>query len=230
MKALVANSAVITISKSEAEKLDKDWIEVSNTDYKYLNLITDKGATWTEQNIIAFRSRINRELGDYQLLMDMFDQKVAEYNGWNITDDQAQKGIEYLKKSLFTTKGLRRRSKLAEETNECLFEAVADFDHFTFVGLRDHGTGRYANNQPVYRIHTNCGLEVDYCYVSEGYQRGGFFEVIRSNYEPELRHHYDLEGIRDQLLDDATTEREAERIKDMDKVELVYNFNRVFKG
>ena len=37
----------------------------------------------------------------------------------------------------------------------------------------------------------------------------------------------DYHEMRDELLDHAVTDKDAERIKDMDYIELVYNYNRL---
>jgi predicted aldo/keto reductase-like oxidoreductase len=162
------------ITKRESNKykqLNKDCylIEVSDTDARYIAMILDKNHVWTEQDIIQFRSRLHGSKSNCnpELLNEMFFENIPE-DGYKITKQQSDKGIEFLKKTLFKIDGTPRNTELAKHTDTALFEAIADFESFSFVDLHGYTVNMRTGSfwfAPVYRIHTKSGKDVDYCYV-----------------------------------------------------------------
>ena len=121
----------------------------------------------TENELIQLKSRISGmrySLTDNEV--DHFRNKVlygdCEYN---ITSEHTLKGISYLKEKLFKRNGKRRNTKLLENNTPSFFQAVKDFDCFTFVGFHEVQiplSSRSLYSQ-VWRIYTTKGEYFDYC-------------------------------------------------------------------
>lgn len=120
----------------------------------------------TESNIIALKSRISHNK------CSLLDQEVESLKNllddcsYNITADHAQKGIDYLRSKCFKNNGQPRKTKQVQYMNSDFFEAIRDYDHFTFVGFEEIDYNMYSNNHtymPIWRIHTKGGLTFDYC-------------------------------------------------------------------
>ena len=191
MKLLVNNSTLLTMNKRDYDKAPVAGAQVvTDTEAKYIGLMLDPGSTWTEQNIIGFRKKINS--GNNMLLIELFhgltndDDELTE---WSITAEQSQKGIDYLRKTLFKANGELRNTELVRETESELIEAVRDFKSFSFVDVTDlTQQSGWEHYTAVYRIHTHSGLKVDYTYTANGYQRGGIFEVTRVDRSEQHTH------------------------------------------
>ena len=151
---------------------------------KYSELLSQ--SMLTEQDIISLKSRISGmphslEKHEVNKLTSLVLYGKCEYK---ITDDHAQKGIDYLRLKCFTAKGRLRRTKQVDNMPREFFGAINDFDHFTFVGFTELQYNIYSNNHfymPVWRIHTKAGQYFDY-YMSEGLQ----FEHLEYNIESSL--------------------------------------------
>lgn len=151
---------------------------------KYSELLNQ--SMLTEQDIIYLKARIgpnprSLENNEVNKLTCRVLYGQCEYN---ITDDHAQKGIDYLRLKCFKQNGKPRKTKQVENMPRQFFEAIKDYSHFTFVGFTELNYNIYSNNSfymPVWRIHTKSGQYFDY-YMSEGLT----FEHLEHNIESKL--------------------------------------------
>jgi hypothetical protein len=160
-----------------------------NTYNKYLHLI--KGRLWQEQEIISFRKllresfclggecswdgRTNRLVA--QELLDKFNNTVNK-RPYRISQEQTEKGLNWLRQACFTGRGVVRESKSRPfEWWECekLKTMLPKFSHWTFDGLEpeyNNYTGTIMGFSPIYTLHA--GRKNQFTYVAHpmGYERG----------------------------------------------------------
>jgi hypothetical protein len=94
----------------------------------------------------------------YNLLCDKTSDK-----GYNITKDQSDFGIDWLKRIILNKKEQLRNSKQAADFREVDAEIIRDFAKFEFVGFEENCYG-YGNSHytPIYRTIGKDGRYFDY--------------------------------------------------------------------
>ena len=137
---------------------------------KYTELLENN--TLTESNLISLKSRIGwnscslteEEVGE---LKNRLAYLECEYS---ITEEHAERGMEYLLRKCFKKNGQRRRTTQLVNMPVAFFEAIKEYSHFTFVGFEEVDFNIYNDKSfymPVWRIHTNSGETFDY-YMDTG--------------------------------------------------------------
>ncbi len=154
---------------------------MTKTTYKkYVALIGRK--VWTEQEIISFRKmlrasftfgstnasfdgRTNRLVAEE--LLSMFRAKAP----YRITHEQSVKGLGWLNKACFTSKGAIRNSQARPfEHWDCqtLQAMLPKFSHWTFDDVHEVNnsySGEVQGFAPVYTLHTR--KKDEFCYVAD---------------------------------------------------------------
>jgi len=133
---------------------------------KYTEML--KNDTLTENEIINIKSRIS---GMQCSLTDNEVQQIIEIVtdhkcSYKITNEHAEKGIEYLLRKCLKRNGQNRATKQVINMPKHFFDAIKDYDHFTFVGFNVIRHNEYTGNtfyMPVWRLHTKSGNTIDYC-------------------------------------------------------------------
>lgn len=130
---------------------------------KYLEM-TKRGHVWTEKEIIYFRKYLN---GSSPATIDQIENLLASIEGktYRITQEQNQKGIQWLRNQCFKLNGKVRRS--------CKFkpfelDIILNFKEFRFVGLYNVSENSYRNYMPIYRTIAKDGSYFDYVAYSFG--------------------------------------------------------------
>ena len=144
---------------------------------KYSEML--KSDTLTESNLIALKSRLsgrqlsltNEEVNELWEILDDCSYKI--------TQDHAEKGIDYLRRKAFKNNGSRRHTKQLEFMDSRFFEAIKNYDHFTFVGFEELDAYFYQSfYMPIWRIHTTNGETFDYCMgVGLTFQEVGYNKI-----------------------------------------------------
>lgn len=124
---------------------------------KWLNRVNDYKTPWTEQEIIYFRKAIGLAgIKDSNLRADLYHSFVDQAGIYNITQEQSEKGRQYLlDKSLKRNGQMRKGSKLTERELAVLRDPT--MIHY-FVGLWGIG-GHYL---PIYRAQTESEAAFEY--------------------------------------------------------------------
>ena len=142
------------------KKLLKKWIDK-----------IDSG-TLSETDIIYLKSHIST--GHMCKTLDENDRKRLEQhlidvielkNGLNITQEQSDKGIEYLTRKMFKVNGKPRNDKWNYENDDEYRDIVKNFSHFKFMGFTETYYGHYSYYRrlsPVYRTFDKSGDYFDY--------------------------------------------------------------------
>jgi hypothetical protein len=136
----------------------KKWKDLINSKMRCYN------APWTESEIVFFRKAIGYcGLKDVELrskLHDHFHDHMPK-EGYNISMDQAQKGINYLRSKTYKLNGDLRKGNIFGEFERSV---INNFRHFKFVGLypQTNGTGETLGYLPVYRCIAENGCYFDY--------------------------------------------------------------------
>jgi hypothetical protein len=112
----------------------------------------------TERDIITLKSRLNNN-----------KERIESFNfPYNVTIEQSNKGIEFLRKRYFKKNGgLTVNAERELENKE--IEILRDFDHFEFNGWYDGYNGYRYNYQPIYRVYAkDNNYYFDYYYDFNG--------------------------------------------------------------
>ena len=141
--------------KKENKTLTK-WKNIIDQKEKYCN------APFTQHEIIYIRKAINncglKNSDDREALMNHWMRKMPS-EGYNITVDHQQKGINYLINNTFKKNGTLRKNNILGEFEQ---KVISDFKEFRFVGLFDGGNVHNRFYLPVYRCISNDGSYFDY--------------------------------------------------------------------
>lgn len=85
-----------------------------------------------------------------------------------LDDALTAEGIEWLKRFMFTSKGLPRKTAALKYVPDAAFSIVKGFTHFTFAGFeQDH----YGNFLPAWRVHSRHG---SFIYTYTGGRFAGY--------------------------------------------------------
>jgi hypothetical protein len=125
---------------------------------RHLEHASTKGATWTEQEILSVRMSIHKLPKDDALTLIM----AINEGGFQITQEQSDKGIEFLRRKLFTAKGKRRNTEFTRRLNNHVIKLIEGFSHFTFEGVHYEDQGSRIFTSPIYRVHDSKGNYFDY--------------------------------------------------------------------
>jgi hypothetical protein len=120
------------------------------------------------------------EKEDAQKLFDTFNDNCP----YTITEEQSQKGIDWLSRSLFKRNGGLRNSKSRPFTDtECtrIKLIIEKFGHWRFTGLHDIGTGGYSSFVPTYKIISkNNKLSFEYFTSQNGAEStNNYFRLVK---------------------------------------------------
>lgn len=154
---------------------------------KYLDRIENKKSPWTKLEINSFKKLIGSmhwmEDAEYKNeilnLWGKFTDLGYELE-YDITKEQSEFGINWLKKQLFKSNGEPRNNKKIDELNcDRVRNIVKSFKKFTFVGY--HMSYRYGSRaeplSPVYRVYSKNGEYFDYTIA------GQWGEILSSSIE-----------------------------------------------
>lgn len=124
---------------------------------------------WTKGDILAFAKMLNStkfsEPERRKQVMDLWTklEDRAYDKAYNITLEQSQFGIDWLKKICFTVKGKNRDSKMVADFSRGDFDIVRNFSSFQFVGFDESCNGyNYCHYSPIYRTIDKNGNYFDY--------------------------------------------------------------------
>lgn len=128
------------------------WKDLIDTKLKYSN------APWGEKEVVYFR----RALGlagmkdrDKALELRFYFDEVMPFDGYNITVEHQQKGINYLRDNTFKKNGQLRKNNIFGQSE---IDIINNYKEFKFVGLIDV-RGYYL---PIYRCIAENGDYFDY--------------------------------------------------------------------
>lgn len=114
-----------------------------------------------------------------------------------VTDAQARKGAEWLRRLVYTSRGTVRRTEAAQQFTAAdlrVLQACIARPSFRLVELDPHSDGRYLRDlAPVYRCIGDNGESFD--YTASAWQSGGAFAI--------LRHCDPLASVRDHIARNA---------------------------
>lgn len=148
---------------------------------KWENRVSDKETPWTENEIIYFRKFVGssgcKDEITRKRLINLLD-KTSDLVGYNITPEQTQKGINYIKNVAFKKSGEPRNSK-QNVFGQFEQRVIKNFYCFKFVGLCNIANNGYAFYVPIYRVLAHDGSWFEYT------TNMGRMEVV--NVSPRLR-------------------------------------------
>jgi hypothetical protein len=128
---------------------------------KWTNRVRDTSNAWTENDIIYFRKYV-RGLGstpERATLMQLFERTLELNDGYLITNEQSEKGREYLLSNTLKKNGDRRKhAKLGERE----LDILRDLREHRLVGRYEPTYGNYSYWLPVYRAISNTGEHFEY--------------------------------------------------------------------
>lgn len=134
---------------------------VSKTCQKYLDLI--KKRKFTKIEIQSFRKALNGSSTisqiEQDLLKDKFYKAVESKRSINITKEQSDFGIKWLKNKAFRLNGQSRSNSPFGSREEYV---IKNFKKFEFSGLNDVSTNSYKNHQVVYKVIAKNGETFEY--------------------------------------------------------------------
>lgn len=148
------------------KQIKVDLTGYSKTTKKWMGVIT-KEQPITENEIIYFRKAIgsSSKLAQWekQDLKATLEEQVEKRRGLNITPEQSEKGIEWLTKFVFNSKGERRKDKASNAAFGAYeVNCIKNFYGFTFQGVYSAGNGYYSFYKPIYRLTATNGDWFDY--------------------------------------------------------------------
>jgi hypothetical protein len=132
---------------------------------KWSARVLDVDTPWTENEIIYFRKAVNSSsslpVELRKALKDAFES-ITNEQGYKITSEQTDKGIQYIRNRAFKRNGSLRRAK-SNPFNTREAHIINNFSHFEFVGLYDaNGNGYMQYYVPVYRVIAKDGTAFEY--------------------------------------------------------------------
>lgn len=134
--------------------------------YHYRAILNDKAHVWSEGEINGLRKGLGycsnwSKCAREELIDDIRRMDIEA----RVTDEQSQKGLDWLYKTQFTKRGEIRFRKHAF-IGERELEVLKDFEKFTFQGLRFQDfnpyTSTYQTISPVYGVHGKSGGYFEY--------------------------------------------------------------------
>lgn len=132
---------------------------------KYKNLL-DNVTTLTESEIISLKSRISTNTCSLtQADVDQLQYMTSWWDGrceYDITKEHSDKVIDYLYRKVLKLNGAPRNTKMTRRLPNGFFEAIRNFERFTFVGYTDVSINMCTQLAPVWRIYTTKGEVWDY--------------------------------------------------------------------
>src|ERR1043165_3775412 len=119
---------------------------------------------WTKSDIGAFGKMLNSyrfaSLERRAQIMELWSELGYDYD---ITEEQSQFGINWLKALLFTKRGKRSTNKKIADFIERDFQVVENFSYFKFVGFHETcGYGGCSYYSPIYRAVSKDGRYFEY--------------------------------------------------------------------
>lgn len=150
---------------------------------KYMEMVSNAGRVFTEQEIISLRSFLNMKLKDApdvrQAIVNRFFESL-EIVPFQLTKEQQMKGLQWLIKTQINKKGDLRNAQTTFLQQEHL-DMIRNFENFEFVGLENLANSfqvnaGYMQYMPVYRLNTTDGRWFEY-----GLNHDRAFEVIDQN-------------------------------------------------
>ena len=134
---------------------------LSKTCKKYLNLI--KKRKFTKIDIQSFRKQLNgcsqMSLDEQKLLKDKFYDAVNSNRPINITKEQTNFGIAWLRNKAFRLNGQSRTSSPFRAREEYV---INNFKKFEFCGLYNCSTNSFNQYQPVFKVIAKDGSSFEY--------------------------------------------------------------------
>ena len=138
----------------------------SKTFKKWLDRVKDHETPWTENDIIFYRKYVgcngsaNKE--QKQILKQLFESGIE----YSITQDQTEKGLNYIK-----NKALKKNGKLRNTKNQPFgnreVTIIKNFKEFKFVGL--YSASRHNDfTKPIYKVIAKNGMYFEYIAGSFG--------------------------------------------------------------
>lgn len=132
----------------------KKWYKLIETKLKYAN------APFSEHEVIYFRKSVGASgIKDQGLRADLkrhFYASMPE-DGYNITLEHQQKGIDYLMANTFKKNGTLRKNNMFGSFE---LEVLKNYSHFKFVGLHRAGMSDYV--LPLYECIAHNGDSFTY--------------------------------------------------------------------
>ena len=138
---------------------------MNNAYSKWSFRISDINNAWTEKDIIYFRKAIgNYGIKDETLrnkLKANFYRILNQIEGYLITNDQSEKGKNYLLSNSLKKDGTKRKNcKLGNRE----IEILQNLDYHQFVGLHEqvNGLGKICGYLPIYKAVSMDGKSFEY--------------------------------------------------------------------
>ena len=140
---------------------------------KWMNLVDDKikwaNAPFSEHEIVYFRKAIGScglKDSDHRVrLLDHFEN-LMPVDGYNITEEQKTKGINYLRENTYKKNGQLRKNNIFGDFERHVIENYVDFK---FIGVYPATNGLGLNSgyySPIYRCIASDGTYFDYIGVA----------------------------------------------------------------
>lgn len=142
--------------------------------YKYRRMLDYTNHTWTEGEINQLRKSLgpcsNWSIVARETIISDYFRHCHRHN-FKITEDQSNKGIEWLKKTQLKKNGELRNSQ-SVFINEGDKKILENFSHFKFIGLEfsdfNYYSNSYRNIAPIYRTFDKSGNYFDYAPIAFG--------------------------------------------------------------
>src|SRR5215469_9342328 len=130
---------------------------ISKTAKKYLAIIAT--GLIQEKELIAMRSFMNNSKENARIIFDAFPE-----DGIAISEEQAQKGIDFLMAQWKTPRGIERRNNPFGYREQRVLE---NFSHFTLKSLYNAGNCYRDYYLPLYEVVAKDGSTFEYYYNGE---------------------------------------------------------------
>ena len=131
-----------------------------------------KKGTIKESAIISLKSLLmNQNYTDTlkEKLTDLLYSHINKKNGLKITQEQTEKGLNFLKKSLYTKKGKKRDTTKTQYLSDKFYNIVDNFKSFKFYGYYTYDTNIYIERDlltPIYSIESTNNKTIGYIYIN----------------------------------------------------------------
>lgn len=140
---------------------------------KWLARVLDTTTPWSENDIIYFRKAVGhcgiKDVELRRILVDKFNETVSKIGGYDITPDQSNKGLDYIK-----SVAMRRDGTPSQSKDNCFgareISIMNDFSKFTFAGLYEqvNGIGEVMGYLPIYETFGTDGNSFEYVGAAKG--------------------------------------------------------------
>lgn len=153
------------IAKIENNLERKENLEMENRKLKqfekYLDNIHLLRRTITEKEILHIKHILNNNGKEFEYLLSQYN-----FNGYELTNEQTEKGIEYLRKRYISTVyRFVRNTKMTDRVSMMFkFFVKGNIFDFTFVGFAKISNGFVTRYEPIYQMWEKDNPNLNFMY------------------------------------------------------------------